>query len=103
MPYTALTLDVADRIATLTVNRPDKLNALNDATIRELGEAAAELRDRDDVGGIFITGAGTKAFVRTTTPSGKACASSMFHLVTLVWLGPTKDLSTWVSFAMLLT
>jgi enoyl-CoA hydratase len=62
MAYTFLTLDVADRIATLTVNRPDKLNALNDATIRELGEAIEELRGRDDVGGVILTGAG-RAFV----------------------------------------
>lgn len=63
MSYSCLTIDVADRIATLTVNRPDKLNALNDATIRELGAAADELRVRDDVAGIFVTGAGNKAFV----------------------------------------
>ena len=63
MPYTCLTIEVADRIATLTINRPDKLNALNDATIRELGLAAEELRSRDDVAGIFVTGAGSKAFV----------------------------------------
>src|SRR5215208_1729603 len=62
MPYSYLTLDVADRIATLTVNRPDKLNALNDATIRELGAAIDELRGREDVGGIILTGAG-RAFV----------------------------------------
>ena len=62
MPYSFLTLAVADRIATLTVNRPDKLNALNDATIRELGTAIEELLGRDDVGGIILTGAG-RAFV----------------------------------------
>ena len=62
MAYSFLTLDVADRIATLTVNRPDKLNALNDATIGELGAAVDELTDRDDVGGIILTGAG-RAFV----------------------------------------
>ena len=46
MSYTALTLEVADGVATVTVNRPDKLNALNDATIGELGAAADELRRR---------------------------------------------------------
>ncbi|HEX6059394.1 MAG TPA: enoyl-CoA hydratase-related protein [Gemmatimonadaceae bacterium] len=62
MDYELLTLAVADRIATLTVNRPDKLNALGDAVIAELGRAIEELRARDDVGGIVLTGAG-RAFV----------------------------------------
>jgi enoyl-CoA hydratase len=62
MPYQLLTIAVADDIATLTVNRPDKLNALNDAVIEELGRAIDELRARDDVAGIVLTGAG-RAFV----------------------------------------
>src|SRR5690348_4316958 len=63
MPFEFLTLDVADRVATLTINRPDKLNALNDATIAELGDAIDEVGTRHDVGGVIVTGAGTKAFV----------------------------------------
>ena len=62
MDYKFLSLDVADRIATLTVNRPDKLNALNDATMAELGDAIDEVRERDDIGGLIVTGAG-RAFV----------------------------------------
>lgn len=62
MSYQLLTFAVADRIATITVNRPDKLNALNDATIAELGVAIDEARARDDVGGVLLTGAG-RAFV----------------------------------------
>jgi len=62
MPFQNLTLDVADRIATLTVNRPDKLNALNDATIAELGHAIDEIRLDDRIGGVIVTGAG-RAFV----------------------------------------
>jgi enoyl-CoA hydratase len=60
--YTNLTLAVADRVATLTVNRPDKLNALNAATIGELGDAIDEVRRRDDIGALIVTGMG-KAFV----------------------------------------
>ena len=63
MPFQNITLDVSDRVATLTVNRPDKLNALNDLTVSELGAAIEEIRRRDDVGGAIVTGAGTKAFV----------------------------------------
>ncbi len=62
MSYQFLTFVVADRIATITVNRPDKLNALNDATIAELGVAIDEAIARDDVGGVLLTGAG-RAFV----------------------------------------
>ena len=62
MSFRDLTLSVADRVATLTVNRPDKLNALSDAVIRQLGEAIEEVRARDDVAGVIVTGAG-RAFV----------------------------------------
>jgi enoyl-CoA hydratase len=62
MGYELLTFQVADRIATITVDRPDKLNALNDALMRELGGAIDEARDRDDVGAVLLTGAG-RAFV----------------------------------------
>ena len=62
MDYELLTFDVADRIATITVNRPDKLNALNDAVMDELRTAIAEARRRSDVGAVLLTGAG-RAFV----------------------------------------
>jgi len=61
--YSNLLLDVQDRVAVLSVNRPDKLNALNEQTIRELGEAMDEITRRDDVGGVILTGVGEKAFV----------------------------------------
>lgn len=63
MPFENITLDVSDRVATLTVNRPDKLNALNDLTVAELSQAIEEIRTRQDVGGAILTGAGPKAFV----------------------------------------
>ena len=62
MAYELLTFDVADRIATITVNRPAKLNALNDALMDELRTAIAEARRRSDVGAVLLTGAG-RAFV----------------------------------------
>lgn len=61
--YENLTVEVGDRIAIVTVNRPDKLNALNSATEGELQEVFPRLRDDPEVGGIVITGAGEKAFV----------------------------------------
>lgn len=63
MTFTTLTFDVRDRVCTITVNRPDKLNALNDETIAELGEAIELVERRDDIAGVILTGAGPKAFV----------------------------------------
>jgi enoyl-CoA hydratase len=62
MPYQHLLVSIQDRIATLTVNRPDKLNALNTALIGELGAAIDKMGSRDDVAGIILTGAG-RAFI----------------------------------------
>jgi enoyl-CoA hydratase len=62
MPYASIELAVNERVATITVNRPDKLNALNAATIGELGDAIDEVRRRDDIAAAILTGAG-RAFV----------------------------------------
>src|SRR3982074_762563 len=62
MPFKLLTLDVQHPRPTLTVNRPEKLNALNDATIGELGQAIDQIRGDDAIGGVILTGAG-RAFV----------------------------------------
>ncbi|MFY0602514.1 MAG: enoyl-CoA hydratase/isomerase family protein [Flavobacteriaceae bacterium] len=50
-------------IATITINRPKKLNALNKATIEELHEAFKSLNNEAAVKAIIITGSGEKAFV----------------------------------------
>ncbi len=56
-------VDIADRVATLTINRPDKLNALNEATRSRLVDLFADLASNDDVRVAVITGAGEKAFI----------------------------------------
>ncbi|HEX2168315.1 MAG TPA: enoyl-CoA hydratase-related protein, partial [Longimicrobiales bacterium] len=53
----------ADGLAIITVNRPDKLNALNADTVRQLDTALREARADDGVRVIILTGAGEKAFV----------------------------------------
>jgi len=58
MSYEFLQLAVDERIATITINRPDKLNALNVDTVGELDRCMTDLADRADVGAIVITGAG---------------------------------------------
>ena len=62
MSYENLRLSVAHGVCTLTVNRPDKLNALNRATIDELDRAVVALGSEPGVAGIIVTGAG-RAFV----------------------------------------
>ena len=63
MTYSTLLFDLTDGVARITVNRPDKLNALNATVIRELGEAAARLQQDPAIRGAVLTGAGSKAFV----------------------------------------
>jgi enoyl-CoA hydratase len=50
-------------VLVITINRPDKLNALNRQTIEELHEALVEAENQSDIRAIIITGAGQKAFV----------------------------------------
>jgi enoyl-CoA hydratase len=61
--YHNLILEAHDGVACLTVNRPDKLNALNEAVVEELSAAFAALAEDDAVRGVILTGAGDKAFV----------------------------------------
>lgn len=64
MAYSTLLFDVtADGIATVTVNRPEKLNALNADVILELAQVAAHIAGDVSVRGVILTGAGPKAFV----------------------------------------
>ena len=66
MNYQTLLLDSHDGIATLTINRPGKLNALNGETKKELRGALEELGNDRAVSVVIITGAGDKAFVAGT-------------------------------------
>jgi enoyl-CoA hydratase len=63
MPYTSLLFDERDGVATVTVNRPEKLNALNAEVIAELGEAAGRIASEPEIRCAILTGAGSKAFV----------------------------------------
>lgn len=62
MPETIL-IERRGRVALITINRPDKLNALNIKTRQETAEALDELRTDDEIRVVVITGAGEKAFV----------------------------------------
>ncbi len=50
-------------LAIITIDRQDKLNALNAEVVAELGQAFDSVRDDDAVRGVILTGAGEKAFV----------------------------------------
>lgn len=63
MNYQNLLVDLADSIAIVTVNRPDKLNALNAKTMEELKSIFSSLKNNDEVRVVILTGAGEKAFV----------------------------------------
>ncbi|WP_445458562.1 enoyl-CoA hydratase/isomerase family protein [Flavobacterium sp. HNIBRBA15423] len=56
-------IDKLDNIAIITINRPEKLNALNKATILELHEGFKSLNEDKSIKVILITGSGEKAFV----------------------------------------
>jgi len=61
--YATLLTELSDHIFTITINRPDKLNALNKTVIAELGEAIDEVYTNAGIKSAIITGSGPKAFV----------------------------------------
>ena len=64
MSYSHIVFETgADGIAQLTINRPDKLNALNTATVLELEDAFRRARTEPSIRALIVTGAGEKAFV----------------------------------------
>ena len=63
MEYRNLLVEVSERIATITFNRPKTLNALNRETVLELSAALSDVSAREDVGVVLLTGAGEKAFI----------------------------------------
>ena len=62
MPRTLL-FELSDGLARITVDRPDKLNALNGTVIAELGDAVTRIETDAAVRGVILTGSGQKAFV----------------------------------------
>jgi enoyl-CoA hydratase len=56
-------VEVDGAFATVTVDRPKSLNALDTRTLQELEKAASDISQRPDLLGVIVTGAGEKAFV----------------------------------------
>ena len=61
--YTTLLVSVDKNICTITVNRPDKMNALNATVMSELSAAIDEVISNSEIRSAIITGAGPKSFV----------------------------------------
>ena len=61
--YQTLLTDLQDGTLVITINRPDKLNALNKDVIEELGKVLDEVYSNPEIKSAILTGAGEKAFV----------------------------------------
>src|ERR1700681_596515 len=93
MAYENLLYEQRDGIASITLNRPKVLNALNRKTVEELHHALIDARDDNSVRALILTGAGEKSFVagadigelaQQTPVSGKEFSfygQSVFHLL----------------------
>lgn len=68
--YQTLLTALAENIFTITINRPEKLNALNKTVIAELGEAIEEVYQNPAIRAAIITGSGSKSFVAGADISG---------------------------------
>jgi enoyl-CoA hydratase/carnithine racemase len=79
MSYETVLYDVADHVATVTLNRPDKLNSFNGAMIEEFKHVWASVRQDDDVHAVVLRAAGDKAF------STGVDVAEGFHLSDNLW------------------
>jgi len=61
--YQNILFEVKEHIAFVTINRPEKLNALNHQTMLELKDVFTKIKNDDEIYVVIITGAGEKAFV----------------------------------------
>ena len=86
-----LLLDVQDKLAILTINRPQKLNALNTETLCELNAILFDLDQRPDVNVIILTGSGDKAFVSGADINIPSFGGTQ-RLPRLIWKARVKEM-----------
>jgi 2-(1,2-epoxy-1,2-dihydrophenyl)acetyl-CoA isomerase len=86
-----VTLEVADRVATITLNRPEAANALNPAVIHAFRDAAESLDERDDVGAVLFKAAGKNFSVggdlRFMHDAGDDVADAVYGLASTMHAG----------------
>ena len=63
MEYTNIKFQIEEHIATITFNRPEVLNALNEASLKEFSHAVDKVTGDEDIRVLILTGAGDKSFV----------------------------------------
>jgi enoyl-CoA hydratase/carnithine racemase len=80
MEFESLLYDVADRVATITINRPERRNALSWTVMTELRGAFAAAKADPDVSVVVLTGAGDKAFSAGADLSGMASGAGFVDL-----------------------
>jgi enoyl-CoA hydratase len=68
--YQTIKTELADKICIITINRPEKLNALNKIVLGELDEAIDDINENPEIRGAIITGAGNRAFAAGADISG---------------------------------
>jgi enoyl-CoA hydratase/carnithine racemase len=74
MPAASHRVEVAEGVATLTLDRPEKLNALNRALLSEFGAALDQVQADPAVGVLVLTGAGERGLEREAALFALACA-----------------------------
>jgi 2-(1,2-epoxy-1,2-dihydrophenyl)acetyl-CoA isomerase len=86
-----VTLEVRDRVAYLTLNRPEAANALDPGLIHAFRDAAESLESRDDIGAVLLTGAGKNFSVggdlRFMHGAGDDVADAVFGLASTMHAG----------------
>ena len=82
MPSNEVLVEIKDRVATITLNRPDVLNAVHREMFEEIRAAALDLDDDPDVGAIILTGAG-RGFCSGVDVSGHDFGSSVDRTPTI--------------------
>ncbi len=61
--FETILVSIENKIATVSINRPKALNALNDVVLKELTQCFESFKNNSDVAAVILTGAGEKAFV----------------------------------------
>ena len=107
--YATLQTNLEDNIFIITINRPDKLNALNQLVLHELDKAIDEVYDNAEIKSAIITGSGNKAFVagadisefgKMDTSAGEALAKWGHNLMRKIETSPKPIVAAVNGFAL---